>query len=575
MLEDRGKRKKDAGEGLPVARKLIGQILIERGDLSEEQVDLVLKHQYQHSGKFGEAAIALGLLDEESISRALAKQANVPFVNLAKGVVPADALKALGRDLIEEHHVLPVKLAGKTLIVAVGDPLHLYNLDNLSFLVPYELKGAMSAPRAFRDALRRYYEIELEPDVATKGSEVPGSPTDEDEDEDAPIIRLVHKTFEDALEARASDIHVEPFASRVRVRFRVDGVCQETASHPKHLQGPLLSRIKIMAGMDIAERRKPQDGRIAVTVRGREIDVRASALPGTHGESLVLRLLDKQSGLVPLTKLGFEADDYERFQSIIKRPNGILLVTGPTGSGKTTSLYAALQELNRPDVKIITAENPVEYHLAGINQCEVKHKIGVDFARILRSMLRQAPNIILVGEIRDPETANIAIQAALTGHLVFSTLHTNDAPSALTRLIDMGVKPFLVASSVQAIMAQRLLRVLCSRCKVPFDPSDAVLDRLGVTREQLGDRTLYESGGCPECKHTGYRGRLGAFELMEVDSLIRNLVFKRASTLELKEQACLSGGMRSLRDDAVRKVLAGTTSIDEVFRIAQTGVASG
>ncbi len=557
-----------------MARKLIGQILKERGDLTDEQVDQVLKRQYQHAGKFGECATALGLIDDETLGRALAKQAGVPFVNLQKGVIAADAIRTLSADVVREHQALPVKVAGKTLVLAFGDPLHLFNLDNLRFLLPYELKGALSTPDSFRAALQRYYDIDLEvadePKKGEPGGQ--GAEVDDEEDEDAPIIRLVHKTLEDALAARASDIHIEPFANRVRVRFRVDGVCREEISHPKHLQGSFLSRIKIMAGMDIAERRKPQDGRISATVQGREIDVRVSALPATHGESIVMRILDKESGLVALPDLGFAGEDHERFQNIIKRPNGILLVTGPTGSGKTTSLYAALQELNRPDLKIITAENPVEYHLAGVNQCEVRHKIGLDFARILRSMLRQAPNIILVGEIRDPETANIAIQAALTGHLVFSTLHTNDAPSALTRLIDMGVKPFLVASSIQAILAQRLIRKLCGRCKIPMEITDITLQGLGLQRSQVQGVTIYQPEGCDQCGFSGYKGRIGVFELMEVDALIRDLVFKKASTVKLREQACLSGGMKTLKEDAVRKVLTGLTSVDEVYRISQSGV---
>jgi type IV pilus assembly protein PilB len=322
-----------------------------------------------------------------------------------------------------------------------------------------------------------------------------------------------------------------------------------------------------MAHMDIAEKRKPQDGRIQVDLLGRPIDLRVSALPATHGESIVMRILDKEVALVNLQKLGFHEDDYARFGRIIKKPNGIFLVTGPTGSGKTTTLYAALQDLNRPNVKIITAENPIEYHLKGINQCEVRHTIGLDFARILRSMLRQAPNIILVGEIRDMETAEIAIQAALTGHLVFSTLHTNDAPSALTRLIDMGVKPFLVSTAVLAIMAQRLVRVLCASCKAKYDPEPVKLRALGLKPEQVEGQNFYKAVGCKECRHEGYRGRLGLFEMFEMDSRIRDLTFQAASTLELRSQARASCGMLTLREDGVRKILAGTTSVDEVMRV--------
>ncbi|MGH7162744.1 MAG: GspE/PulE family protein, partial [Planctomycetota bacterium] len=389
-----------------------------------------------------------------------------------------------------------------------------------------------------------------------------------------PVIRLVHKLMEEALRSRASDIHVEPMSERVRVRYRVDGVCFESQSLPKDIQNSILSRLKIMARMDIAERRKPQDGRIQVDLLGRPIDIRVSALPATHGESIVMRLLDKEVSLVDLEQLGFHADDHERFKRIIRKPNGIFLVTGPTGSGKTTTLYAALKELNRPNVKIITAENPVEYHLQGINQCEVKHSIGLDFARILRSMLRQAPNIILVGEIRDPETAEIAIQAALTGHLVFSTLHTNDAPSALTRLIDIGVKPFLVSTAVLAVMAQRLFRLLCPTCKAPWEVEPVKLRALGIKAEVLEGRTLYKSVGCKECRFEGYRGRKGIFEMFEMDTRMRDLTFRGASTLDLRAQARASCGMLTLREDGIRKILAGITSVDEILRVVGSTLES-
>ena len=388
----------------------------------------------------------------------------------------------------------------------------------------------------------------------------------QDDDDEAPIIRLVQKMLEDALRQRASDIHVEPMVDRIRVRFRVDGVCFEASSLPKDIQNAILSRIKIMAAMDIAEKRKPQDGRIQIDLFGRPIDIRVSALPASHGESMVMRLLDKETSLVGLEALGFGAKDHERFNKIIARPNGIFLVTGPTGSGKTTSLYAALADLNKPNVKIITAENPVEYHLKGINQCEVRHNIGLDFALILRSMLRQAPNIILVGEIRDLETAQIAIQAALTGHLVFSTLHTNDAPSALTRLIDMGVKPFLVSTAVLAVMAQRLIRMLCQSCRAEWEPEPIKLAALGIDADVIAGKKIYKAVGCKECRFEGYRGRKGIFEMYEMESRMRDLTFKGASTLELREQARASG-MVTLREDGVAKILAGLTSVDEILRV--------
>jgi type IV pilus assembly protein PilB len=375
-----------------------------------------------------------------------------------------------------------------------------------------------------------------------------------------------------AFDLASSVFHVEPIVGRLRVRFRRDGVLQEVASLEPQLLGPVTSRLKIMAAMDIAEKRKPQDGRISVSVQGRPIDIRASVLPSNHGESMVMRLLDKERGLVSLTELGFAESDLDRFRALIKRPNGIVLVTGPTGSGKTTTLYAALKELNRPDVKIITAEDPVEYELPGINQVQVHHKIGLDFARILRAMLRQAPNVILVGEIRDLETAEVAIQAALTGHLVFATLHTNDAPSALARLVDMGVKPFLVSASIQAILAQRLVRRLCAECRRVAAPGESELRAVGLDAARAATRTLYEPVGCAQCGFTGFRGRVGVYELLELDATLREMTFRNESTLAIRAQAERSGRMSTLREDGLRKVLAGLTTIPEVLGVVSAVV---
>jgi type IV pilus assembly protein PilB len=395
-----------------------------------------------------------------------------------------------------------------------------------------------------------------------------------EEDADAPIIRLVNLIITEAVNTRASDIHVEPMGDRVRVRYRIDGVCQIRDDIPKHMQSAVIARFKIMAGLDIAEKRVPQDGRIKMKIGGGPIDFRVSALPAYHGESMVLRILRPDSVKIGIPALGFAQDDYEKFLKIIKRPNGIFLVTGPTGSGKTTTLYAALQELNKPDIKIITAEDPVEYNFSGMNQCQVKDDIGLSFAKILRAMLRQAPNIILVGEIRDREVGDVAIQAALTGHLVFSTLHTNDAPSAMTRLIDMGIKPFLVASSIQAIMAQRLIRVICSECKAADpNPDKRTLKLLGFTPEELEGKTIWKGMGCKRCNNTGYRGRVGAFEMLLMNSQLRDLAFNRAPTSQLRAAAKASG-MRSLLEDGKLKVLAGVTTPDDLLRVTQAeGIA--
>jgi type IV pilus assembly protein PilB len=384
------------------------------------------------------------------------------------------------------------------------------------------------------------------------------------EEGDAPVIKLVNLIIQEAVSLRASDIHIEPFADRIRIRYRIDGVLVERDSPPRRLLAPILSRIKIMGSMDIAEKRRPQDGRVKMNLAGKHYDLRVSMLPTNNGQSCVMRILDRGNIQVSIKELGFGEEDFKRFQQLIKRPNGILLVTGPTGSGKTTTLYAALNELNRPDRKIITAEDPVEYYLPGVNQVEVKHQIGLDFARIIRAMLRQAPNIILVGEIRDHETAEIAIQASLTGHLVFSTLHTNDAPSAITRLVDIGVQPFLVASSIIAIMAQRLVRLVCPKCKGPDAPPAHEIKAAGLTPDMLKTATFMRGSGCAYCNHTGYRGRKGIFELLRMSNTMREMTFKREPSQNIRRQARLLG-MRTLLEDGIQKALKGLTTLQEVL----------
>jgi type IV pilus assembly protein PilB len=550
-------------------RKRLGEILIAMGTVTPEKIEDALTHARRTGTRLGEALVDLNMVTEEQVTRALCRQNKLPFVDLEKVKLPKAVLDLVPQNVIEEYDMVPVKKQGRQLICAISDPAQVYTADGLQFVLNAEVKFALTTRTALNNAKAEYYGIGEK--VEKRGAAAALAAAEEIEDDDAPIIRLVHTMLEEALRARASDVHVEPMSDRVRVRYRVDGLCFESKSLPKDIQGAILSRLKIMAKMDIAEKRKPQDGRIQVDLLGRPIDLRVSALPATHGESMVMRILDKEVALVDLPKLGFHKDDYERFQRIIKRPNGIFLVTGPTGSGKTTTLYAALQELNQPNVKIITAENPIEYHLKGINQCEVRHSIGLNFARILRAMLRQAPNIILVGEIRDMETAEIAIQAALTGHLVFSTLHTNDAPSALTRLIDMGVKPFLVSTAVLAVMAQRLIRVLCPSCKAPWEPEPAKLRALGLDASHIEGKKIFKAVGCKECRHEGYRGRRGIFEMFEMEARMRDMTFQGSSTMELRAQARASGGMLTLREDGVRKIFSGMTSVDEILRV--TGAA--
>jgi type IV pilus assembly protein PilB len=475
--------------------------------------------------------------------------------------------------------VLPIARNGKRIRVVVTDPLDLETVDVLRFRLDAEIETCLAPPSKVKHFIDNFVDPmsqELKESIASMSVSVSidESGADlkkliQDEGQDAPIIKLINMMISEAVRGRASDIHVEPMSDRVRVRYRIDGVCMVRDDVPKAMQGPVTTRLKIMAGIDIAERRIPQDGRIKMKIGGGDIDFRVSSCPGYHGESIVLRILRPDSVRVGIQELGFEQDDYEAFQKIIKKPNGMFLVTGPTGSGKTTTLYAALQELNRPDKKIITAEDPVEYNFAGMNQCQVNDDIGLSFARILRSMLRQAPNIILVGEIRDREVGDVAVQAALTGHLVFSTLHTNDAPSAITRLIDMGIKPFLVASSIQAIMAQRLIRILCKECKAPdSEPDPGKLKLLGFDPQTLSGRTILKAVGCNKCNATGYRGRKGIFEMMKMTNEIRELAFNRASATQLRK-AARATGMRTLLDDGKRKILAGLTTLDEISTVAQ------
>jgi type IV pilus assembly protein PilB len=548
------------------AQKLLGQILVEMGVVDERKVTEALEYQKRAKPgtKIGQAMIELGFADEAQVSKGLCRQYRLPFVDLSRSKIPPAVAELVPKKIVSDFSVVPVKLQDGKLVLAADDPMVTFVADDLRFALNRELIFALTTPTALRNVRADAYGIgdKVEAPVA-KGKDK------EPVDAEAPVIRLVQELMEKALTARASDIHVEPQVDRVRVRYRVDGVCYEAASLDSELTGSVTTRIKVLAKMDIAEKRKPQDGRIQTELFGRPIDMRVSAVPASRGESVVMRILDREVGLVTLDKLGFVGSDRDRFERIIRRPNGIFLVTGPTGSGKTTTLYAALKTLNKPNVKIITAENPVEYHLEGINQCEVKHRIGLDFQRILRAMLRQAPNIILVGEIRDKETAEIAIQASLTGHLVFSTLHTNDAPSALTRLIDMGVKPFLVSTAVMAVMAQRLVRRLCLTCRQPMAPEPSLLRSVGLTAADIEGRTIYRAVGCKECRFEGYRGRVGVFELLEMDGRMREATFKRGSTMKLREQARLTGGLKSLLEDGVRKVLEGTTTIEEILTVAK------
>ena len=544
--------------------RMLGEMLVEARLLTEAQLKEALAYQRNGSMRLGEALVRLGFVDETTLARTLAKQQGLPFVDLEKGRIADAVIARIPAEFAREQGLLPVMEKDGKLVVAVDDPLKRLVADQLQFMLGTQVSCALAAPGALKRALARYYGEKTEESIARSMQARDGA-----DEADAPIVRLVTRTFHDALNQRASDIHIEPGHGRVRVRFRVDGMLRDIAEHPPHLHAPLLSRLKIMAALDIAEKRKPQDGRIGIKVEGRDIDVRCSILPSNHGESIVMRLLDRTRSLISLTELGFEEEDNRWFKRLIQRPNGIVLVTGPTGSGKTTTLYAALSELNRPDVKIITAEDPVEYHLRGLNQVQVNPKIGLSFARILKAMLRAAPNIILVGEIRDAETAEMAIQAALTGHLVFSTLHTNDAPSALTRLSDIGVKPFLVSAAVQAVIAQRLVRRLCAECAQEYEPSELEFAALGLDPRSFAGRKFKRPRGCRACENTGYRGRIALFEHLEMDQSLRELCFRGASLEELRQNALASGALSGLVSDGARKVVRGQTSLQEVMRVTR------
>ena len=562
-----------------MAKKKIGQILIEMKYVTAAEVEAALaKQKGGEKKKLGELLVEDKACDEEQVAKAIAHQSNLKYCQISKFTIPPDVIASMSQEVAVENTIIPLKRGKRELIIASENPLDFFQLDNLRFQLGLEVSAVIASKVEIIGAIQRYYGEtafieqageDIEGQIGLRGEGDDAENWDDDDDENAPIVKLASQIIVEAIKKRASDIHIEPMERKVRLRYRIDGDCVEQESIPKKIQGALLSRFKIMSKMKPEEKRIPQDGRIKMKLQGREIDFRVNTLPATHGESLVLRILDKEKALVDLEILGLHSADFEKFNRIIRRPNGIFLVTGPTGSGKTTTLYAALKKLNRPDIKIITAENPVEYNIEGINQAEVDHGIGRSFSIILKAMLRQAPNVILVGEIRDEETATVGIQAALTGHLVFSTLHTNDAPSSLSRLTDMGVKPFLVASAILAILAQRLIRKLCPECKEQLDPRQIEgwqFQAVGLKPEQIRGKRLYQPVGCDNCNGTGYRGRVGVYELMEMTNRIRELAFEGAHTNDIRNCA-MQEGMSSLQMDGVRKVLEGVTTIDEVLVI--------
>lgn len=555
-------------------------ILIKRGVVGPDQVE---EAKRMGNVPVEEALTKLGYATAEEVMKAKAEQFGMDYVELHEIEIPSTVIDLVPETLARENIVMPLSQENGAIKVIMHDPQDFETIDKLRFVLNREIGVALAPKEAIVEAINRYYGsstsetesvdsmLQEFTDTAIDFADDSGGATQRGastlvDEGDAPVIRLVQLIIQEAVNMRASDIHIEPFADRVRIRYRIDGVCMERDSPPRRLLGSMVSRLKIMGSIDIAEKRRPQDGRIKVHVAGKDIDLRVSILPTSHGQSVVMRILDRENIKVGIRDLGFGEEDWKKFSQLIKRPNGILLVTGPTGSGKTTTLYAALNELNRPDVKIITAEDPVEYYLPGINQCEVRAKIGMTFARIIRAMLRQNPNILLVGEIRDEETANTAIQASLTGHLVFSTLHTNDAPSAVTRLVDIGIQPFLVASSVMGIMAQRLVRKVCPKCRQRYEPPASVLMGLGLKPEIAKKANFMKGKGCSYCSKTGYRGRMGIYEMMIMSSQIREMTFKGEPTQNIRKVA-RKQGMHTLFEDGMIKAMKGITTLDEVLRI--------
>jgi len=594
----------------------LGEILVRENILTTQQLREALDYQREHGGRLGFNLVKLGLVSDDMVTAVLSRQYGVPSVNLDLFDVDASVIRLIPREVADKYSVLPLSRVGATLTLAMVDPTNVFAMDDIKFMTGLNIEPVVVSEAGVQEAIEQYYggshEIELAGAVeatlaGTNGNgngngngagfamstdavslaqldfdEEAGRDVeviDEDDEidvsslarmsEDAPVVRLVNVLLVDALQRGASDIHIEPYEKEMRIRFRIDGVLYDVMHPPMRLRDALISRIKIMSKLDISEKRLPQDGRIKIKLRSegrsRELDFRVSTLPTLFGEKVVMRLLDKEKLMLDMTKLGFEPESLVKFKRNISRPYGMVLVTGPTGSGKTNTLYSALQSLNTTETNIMTAEDPVEFNLVGINQVQMKEQIGLNFAAALRSFLRQDPNIVLVGEIRDFETAEIAIKAALTGHLVLSTLHTNDAPSTISRLMNMGIEPFLVATSVNLIQAQRLIRRVCSECKEVLPTPTEALVEIGFTADEARDLKVYKGKGCAKCNNTGYKGRVGLYEVMEITDDIRELILIGASALELRKRA-VESGMLTLRQSGLVKIKSGVTTLEEVVR---------
>jgi type IV pilus assembly protein PilB len=563
----------------------LGEMLIKAGLLTPQKLEEALEYQKTHGGKLGLNLINLGIVKEVEITRVLSQQYGVPSISLAEVKIDDTVVKLIPSEVAQKYLIMPVKRAGATLTIAMVDPTNVFAMDDIKFMTGYNVEPVVASEMSIKEAIDRYYgsihalELKKVMDEMAQEEDQNLELMEEEEDvdlakleastEEAPVVRLVNLILTDSIKRGASDIHIEPYEKDFRVRFRIDGVLYEIMQPPMKLRDAITSRLKIMSKLDISEKRLPQDGRIKIKIKlqgkNREMDYRVSVLPTLFGEKIVLRLLDKENLMLDMTRLGFEQESLTKFEKAIFKPYGMVLVTGPTGSGKTNTLYSSISRVNTPETNIMTAEDPVEFNLHGINQVQVKEQIGLNFAAALRSFLRQDPNIVLVGEIRDFETAEIAVKAALTGHLVLSTLHTNDAPSTINRLMNMGIEPYLVATSVHLICAQRLVRRVCKDCKAEVSmPAQALVD-IGFAPAEAPGVKLYKGKGCTTCNNTGYKGRVGLYEVLEITDNIREMILTGASSLELKQKAA-EEGMITLRGSGLRKLKEGQTTVEEVVR---------
>ncbi len=563
----------------------LGELLTKASLITQDQLKEALKSQKSAGGKLGETLIKLGFVSDEDITECLSQQFGVPSINLSHFEIDGSVIKLIPADVARKYNILPVNKTGATITIAMADPTNVFAMDDIKFMTGYNVEPVVASELGIKAAIDNYYgsasALELKKVMEdlqqSESADLEVMEDDEELDvaalaegaEEAPVVKLVNLILTDAIKRGASDIHVEPYEKEFRVRFRIDGILYEIMNPPLKLKDAITSRLKILAKLDISEKRLPQDGRIKLKMKlnekNKELDFRVSVLPTLFGEKIVLRLLDKDNLRLDMTKLGFEPESLAKFEEAIFKPWGMVLVTGPTGSGKTNTLYSALAKVNSPEVNIMTAEDPVEFNLPGINQVQMKEAIGLNFAATLRSFLRQDPNIILVGEIRDFETAEIAIKAALTGHLVLSTLHTNDAPSTINRLMNMGIEPFLVATSVQLIAAQRLVRRICSACQEVVDIAPQALINLGFKKDEVGTFKVMKGRGCDKCNNTGYKGRVGLVEVMIIDDEIRELILSGGTAIDIKKKAA-EGGMISLRRSGLIKIKDGVTTIEEVVR---------